>query len=359
MLMVFQRAFGLFSPFMAAIIGDARLRGKARQGPIHGVASHDALPTTESRLVPGRGKGRSLSTEQLMKDRVFVQIPAYRDRELLVTIEDLMRTAAEPRRLRVAVAWQYDQAEEKIEAALRRWSNVELTKIPASQSRGCNWARGLLQQDWDGEKYTLFLDSHHRFVPGWDEQVIDLYEDRKRQGSAKPIITGYLPPYDPSNDPAGRTWSLFKIHVLEREQGMLFRLTGHALPNWKTLAEPVPAHFASLHFLFADGSFNREIAFDPSIYFFADEVAIAVRAFTFGYDLFHPHRILGWHLYDRATRTTHWSDHPGWRAQNEASCHRLRELYSGKLYGKHGLGRARKLSDYEDFVGIKLIGSEG
>jgi UDP-N-acetylglucosamine (GlcNAc):hydroxyproline polypeptide GlcNAc-transferase len=290
-----------------------------------------------------------------MKQRVYVQIPAYRDSELLVTVKDLMRTAEEPQRLRVGIAWQYAEEEEKVEASLRRWTNVELKKIPAVQSQGCNWARSLLQQNWDGEKYTLFLDSHHRFVPGWDEQVIRIYEERKAKGFDKPIITGYLPPYDPSNDPAGRIRSLFKIHMLERHQGMLFRLTGHELPQWSKLAEPVPAHFASLHFLFTDGSFNREIAFDPSIYFFADEVAIALRAYTFGYDLFHPHRILGWHLYDRTTRATHWSDHLGWKKQNEASCRRLRELFSGALYGKHGLGRARKLSDYEEFVGMKLI----
>ena len=68
----------------------------------------------------------------------------------------------------------------------------------------------------------------------------------------------------------------------------------------------VPARFVSLHFLFTEGSFNQEIPFDPAIYFFADEIAIALRAYTLGYDLFHPHRILGWHLYDRTTRATHW-----------------------------------------------------
>src|SRR5690349_20509893 len=46
---------------------------------------------------------------------------------------------------------------------------------------------------------------------------------------------------------------------------------------------------------------------DPSIYFFVDEIAISLRAYTLGYDLFHPHRILGRHLYNRSTRVTHWS----------------------------------------------------
>jgi hypothetical protein len=296
---------------------------------------------------------------QPMKDRVFVQIPAYRDSELLATLEDLMRTAERPQRLRVAVAWQYGEGEVGHEVALRRWDNVELKKIPAARSQGCNWARSLLQQDWDGEEYTLFLDSHHRFAPGWDEQVVRLYQECKARGVPKPILTGYLPPYDPANDPAGRTHSIFKMHVLGRHQGMLFRLTGHEISRWKALVEPVPAQFASLHFLFAAGTFNREVPFDPSVYFFADEVAIALRAFTSGYDLFHPHRVLGWHLYDRLTRTTHWADHPGWRRQNEASCRRLRELFSGTLGGRYGLGEARRLVDYEAFVGMKLIDGGG
>ena len=136
---------------------------------------------------------------------------------------------------------------------------------------------------------------------------------------------------------------------------MLFRLVGHEIPNWKQLTSPVPAHFASLHFLFADGTFNRELAFDPSIYFFADEVAIALRAFTRGYDLFHPHRILGWHLYDRATRITHWEDHADWHEQEEVSCQTLYELYDNRLVGKYGVGVVRTIADYERFIGMRLI----
>jgi hypothetical protein len=136
---------------------------------------------------------------------------------------------------------------------------------------------------------------------------------------------------------------------------MLFRLVGHEIPNWRQLTRPVPAHFASLHFLLADGAFNRELAFDPSIYFFADEVAIALRAFTRGYDLFHPHRILGWHLYDRTTRVTHWEDHANWREQEEASCQCLYELYDNRLPGKYGVGAVRSIADYERFIGMPLI----
>jgi hypothetical protein len=111
-----------------------------------------------------------------------------------------------------------------------------------------------------------------------------------------------------------------------------------------------------LHFLFTEGIFNEEIEMDPSIYFFADEIAISLRAFTHGYDLFHPHRISGWHLYNRtATRIPHWNDHPGWRQQNEFSLIQLTNLYMGNKKGRFGVGSKRTISNYEEFIGMKLI----
>jgi hypothetical protein len=182
-----------------------------------------------------------------------------------------------------------------------------------------------------------------------------MFQELRHAGISKPILTAYLPSYDPSSDPQGRREGLFRIRLRERYEGMLFRLVGDEIPGWRHLTQPVPAHFASLHFLFAEGSFNREIGFDPSIYFFADEVAIALRAYTSGYDLFHPHRLFGWHLYDRSTRTPHWSDHVHWRQQQELSLARLRQLYTNRLSGRYGTGQVRPVSDYEKLIGMRLI----
>jgi hypothetical protein len=120
------------------------------------------------------------------------------------------------------------------------------------------------------------------------------------------------------------------------------------------LKSPISAHFTSLHFLFTEGSFNEAIPFDSSIYFFADEVAVALRAYTSGYDLFHPHCTLGWHLYERATRVPHWTDHTNWCAQNRESIQSLRALYRGALQGKYGVGRVRSIADYEAYIGAPL-----
>ena len=290
-----------------------------------------------------------------MNDKIYIQIPAYRDNQLQSTLYDLVDKAKHKAQLRIGVAWQHE-GDEILDTAFVKKHKIELLDIPAKKSRGCNWARALLQERWMGEKYTLFLDSHHRFVPEWDAITVEMYERLKSEGVQKPIVTAYLPVYEPENDPEARRQTPLHIQFYKREQGLLFRLNGYEISGWQALTAPISAHFVSLHFLFTAGTFNDEVEFDPSIYFFADEVAIALRAFTLGYDLFHPHRILGWHLYDRvATRIPHWKDHPEWRRQLEFSYAELTDLFRGHKKGRFGVGLERTIGKYEAHIGMPLI----
>jgi hypothetical protein len=287
--------------------------------------------------------------------RIYVQIPAYRDLELLPTVADLLRTAARPECLVVGIAWQYGPDESGLDKALRRLGPVNLLAIPAAESRGCNWARAQLQQRWSGEEYTLFLDSHHRFAPGWDDTLVDMQRRLRERGVDRPVLTGYLPPYDPVHDPAGRVQAIYRMDLADRRDGLMFRLTGHAIRDWSRLTRPVPTGFVSLHLLFAEGAFNEVVRMDPEIYFFADEIAVGLRAFTHGYDLFHPHVVLGWHLYDRRTRTTHWADHADGHRRSARSLDRLRALYGGADLGPLGVGGRRTRRAYERQVGRRLL----
>lgn len=290
-----------------------------------------------------------------MRPRIFVQIPAYRDPELLPTLQNLIETAEDPQGLRIAVVWQHGDAEAALEPELRRLPQVELLPVPARYSAGCNWARAQAQSLWDGEAYTLFLDSHHRFAPGWDACLIDWHQELRRAGIARPIISGYLPDYAPQDDPDGRLDAVLDLEVHERAQGLIYRLIGHPVDASHDLNQPFTGRFTSLHLLFAAGSFNEDIPFDPAIYFFADEVAIALRAYTHGYDLFQPHRVIGWHLWDRSTRGAHWHDHADWTARHAISLSRLRALYGGTFFGRHGAGTRRSVADYAAHIGTPLI----
>jgi hypothetical protein len=140
-------------------------------------------------------------------------------------------------------------------------------------------------------------------------------------------------------------------------EGAVFFLP-ETIPNWELLDTPVPARFYSAHFCFTLGSFAKEVQHNPDFYFHGEEISITVRAFTKGYDLFHPHRVVIWHEYTREGRTKQWDDDKEWYKKNENA-----HLLNRKLFGmdgldqeghegKYGLGDVRTLRDYEEYAGL-------
>jgi len=93
------------------------------------------------------------------------------------------------------------------------------------------------------------------------------------------------------------------------------------------------------------------VPFDPGLYFFGDEVATGLRAYLAGYDLFHPHRVIGWHCFERASRIAHWQDHEDWREHHQRSLDRMRRLFLDKAGGTS----ERTVADYEEHAMVSLV----
>jgi hypothetical protein len=285
--------------------------------------------------------------------RIFVQVPEYRDAELDATLHDLTQQAEHPERLRVVVLSQRAATDAPVRVPERSASAFEVVSVPAAESRGPNWARRMLQDRYDGEEYSLVIDSHLRLVGGWDTRALAML-DELGERSAKPILTAYLPSYLPGHVPdVARAPS--KIYPLRRDRGVLTRLTSHPLHAWRHLEHPITAEYLSLHFVLAPGSIVHEVPHDPEVYFFGDEVAYGFRAFAHGWDLYHPHRVLGWHAYDRATRRPHWDDHAAWGVQHEETLSRLRRLFTGDPDLAGLAGDRRSVAEYERHIMTPLV----
>jgi hypothetical protein len=269
-----------------------------------------------------------------------------------MTLRSLFGKAAHPERLRVRVLFQ-GGPKESVPADVSDRPGVEIEAVPAAASRGCNWARWRLQSEWRGERYTLLIDSHHRFVQDWDVLGLRMLEGMRRRGVAKPLLTAYLPSYDPDCDPARRIRRPFKIYPYAREGGVLTRLTSLPIRGWRTLDAPVPADFLSLHFILVDGAFNVDVPFDPVIYFFGDEVLTSLRAFSAGYEMFHPHRVVGWHAYDRSKRVPHWADHADWADRHRRSLEVMRSTYRPEQLSS----RSAAVAAYESKIHLSLVTS--
>lgn len=322
---------------------------------------------------------------------IFIQIASYRDPELIPTIKNMLENAKHPENLHIGICWQHGD-DQPIDIFLDEgfdiqsysevkgfnvinatWKEAKFSIIDVDyfSSQGACWARNFIQQLYQQEKYTLQLDSHHRFIPDWDITLIDMLEGLRSE-SEKPLLTAYVPSFDPENDPAGRVneaWGMnFDRFIPE---GAVFFIPS-TIEGWREMTKPIRARFYSAHFCFTDGIFAEEVQHDDLYFFHSEESSISARAFTHGYDLYHPHIPVVWHEYTRKNRSKIWTDHGtpekkkgriklDWVERNN-NCHKRNRILFGMDgedpkqidFGKYGFGTKRTLREYEEYAGISF-----
>jgi hypothetical protein len=288
---------------------------------------------------------------------IYIQIAAYRDPELLNTIRDCLEKASHPERLNFGIGWQHSPYEE--------WDNLDEYKNDARfhiidvdyrDAKGPCWIRHQLNKAYNKQTYTLQLDSHHRFVQGWDVGLIEMLESLRSNDCPKPLLSSYLPSFNPANDPDGRM-QIPWIMEFDRfgPEGPVHFLP-HTIDDFEERTSPVPARFISAHFIFTDGKFCKEVEYDPEYYFHGEEINLSVRAYMAGYDLFAPHRIFIWHEYIRDGKKKHWDDHGDWnRLDNHSYAHNKELLgIDGKTTSNTLKKHVRTLKQYELYAGLEF-----
>lgn len=297
--------------------------------------------------------------------KIFVSIAAYRDPELLPTLENLISNATHPNDLTICIAWQH--AEEDVWDTLEQYksdSRFKIIDIPYQEAKGVCSARHEIQKQLTNEDYYLQLDSHHRFIKSWDTILLNYINFLRAKGHEKPVLSSYLPGYFPKQDPKGRNDEVWGLNIDRFMPAGVPFLRPYTVDNWKDLKEPFPTRFLSGHFIFTIGKFVKEVPYDPNLYFHGEESSLAGRAYTNGYDLFAPHRPIIWHEYTREGKTKHWDDSTDWADRDKASYARFRKIFEmdevpcspcqRKALGVYALGTVRSLEDFEKYSGLKF-----
>jgi glycosyltransferase involved in cell wall biosynthesis len=290
--------------------------------------------------------------------KIFIQVASYRDPQLIPTIESALENAKYPENLVFGIARQY-HPDDKFDdlSKYEKDDRFRILNIFYLDAMGACWARNQIQQLYKDEEYTLQIDSHMRFEKDWDVEMIKMITDLQEKGHKKPLLTGYVSSFDPDNDPIARVREPWRM-VFDRfiPEGAVFFLP-ETIPGWQELTTPVTARFYSAHYCFTLGQFAKEVQHDPEYYFHGEEISIAARAYTWGYDLFHPHRVLIWHEYTRKGRTKQWDDDKKWVDKNNL-CHKKNRALFGMDgeesmdFGIYGFGPERTLRDYEKYSGL-------
>lgn len=295
-----------------------------------------------------------------MSDTIFIQIASYRDPELIPTITDLISKAKTPELLSFGICLQ-DTEEELIRLRGILPKKSKIIEVPWVESKGLCWARASIQSLYDGEKWTLQLDSHHRFAQHWDEQLISMWYECN---SAKAILTSYAGVYDPALDVLDTRGPYKMVADAFTSSGTILFRPYSFTEEEKSLNRPLKARFVSGHFFFTKGDHCTEYKYDPNLYFAGDEISLSIRSYTLGWDLFHPHKNIVWHEYTRQGRPKHWGDHikgvsdMAWHERDVISKKRLRKMLKEEdndsdITG-YDIGTARTHMEYEAYAGINF-----
>lgn len=278
--------------------------------------------------------------------KIFVQIAAYRDSELNKTVEDCINKCSDPARLTFGVCEQVMSDDER----LRIWYDSTIVTVHALQSKGCCWARATCNNMYQGEEYTLQIDAHMRFQQDWD---LIMEEQLLSAPSAKPIISVYPHMYWKSDDGGydfGRTAPPISIALTRFfDDGMLTiepKVHEFETELWR-------ARVLAAGFMFTYGSFIDEVPYDDELYFIGEEITMSIRAWTNGWDIFHPKicPLFHWFCRDKAPRN---------ETDNNASEHialsvaKTLAMLRGDQIERYGFGTVRSLADYEGYAGINF-----
>ncbi|MCR4720261.1 MAG: hypothetical protein K5655_00870 [Lachnospiraceae bacterium] len=303
---------------------------------------------------------------------IHVQIPSFRDPELINTIKSLRSMAADPDRIHIAVCCQGE--DESVLEWLSTVPDLKFVFFTRENAPGTCRARYECNRLLSDEDYVLHIDSHMRFAAHWDVMLID---QLRRCGDEKAILTGYCQSYNElfdepvdSNVFTDRSICMAIIETMGGYYGNAATPFLQAVHNRDTDGEPVRGAMVSAHFLFGPADIDREIPYDPYMFFVGDELPMALRYYTHGYNVYHPGICCVWHLYERNKvlpahgLTYEWSDNAegGMTLRLWIEKKRIMKLYGMETNDQNlegfCLGKERSLQDFENFAGVSFKNRE-
>ncbi|GAB3444627.1 GlcNAc-transferase family protein [Insolitispirillum peregrinum] len=292
---------------------------------------------------------------------IFVAIASYRDPDLAATMSDLFAKADAPDRLRVGVCLQWVPEDDTDCAPWPdRPAQVRVLEVHARDSQGACWARSRTQELMAGEDYYFQIDSHMRFVPGWDSLLLAMLAAAP---SPRAVLSTYPLSFEPPSTFSPPRYVRIHPKGFDTDGILLQRSTGASIEDAPKVLEPTCHLGAGL--LFAAAAMVRDVPYDPYLYFQGEEISLAVRLWSHGWDLFTPNQAVAYHDYTpRPSRPRHWEDQKDWAVLRQRAAKRVRHMLGMEQYpasaedpalrdiDRYGLGRVRSLASYEAASGI-------
>lgn len=287
---------------------------------------------------------------------IFISIASYRDDELARTVWSLYENADNPQDLVFGIVNQ--QARGRFDDFSWLGDQVRLDNVHYRESQGAGWARKRATSLYDGEDFFFQVDSHMLFAQGWDTDLIDMYNwCVKDAGTDKVILSQYVAPYEIFTDGTTNfpeddedfwdepSWTSVVYTFYGAWAGNRERMQDFSVPH--------KSHTVLGALLFSRGQIALDIPYDERISFMGEELCYAIRAYTRGYEIYAPNKMVAWHFYKRPDRPKVWGDKKlAWFDIEKFSKDTQKSVLLGEDNGVYGIGDYQRYLDYQKMIGI-------
>jgi hypothetical protein len=339
----------------------------------HKIKSQTVVKSVSNRRRLKQDQCRQLDSSET----IFVSVASYRDPECASTVFDCLEKAYCPLRVFVGVCQQnYDVDLDTLEGYTRLQEQsgsgnyrdqIRVLSMSAGDAKGPMFARARIEQElYHGEKYYLIIDSHTLFSENWDQKLITSLHLCPHD---KCVLTMYPGNYSGRKETSDLPATYLRFKQFHPDTG-LPEMEGPQCVHKSS--RPLPSLFWGGCCSFARGDLMiRDVPYDPhcDYVFQGEEISMAARLFTNGYDLYSPQEMVLFHKWARQ-RPTFWEqftgtsvEHQKRQEREQRGYKRLRFLFGLEaqdqtdpiVLGEYGLGRMRSLRDYQDYCGLDFL----
>ena len=292
--------------------------------------------------------------------KIFISVAAYRDLELPKTLRNMVAKSSGQHELVFSVVSQDIPSKHP---DLSFIDNLHYTKIKYNKAKGAGFARKLAMEYYNDEDFFYQIDSHMRFAENWDLKLLNMYNESVELANTEKIILSQFP-------------APFEVHT----DGNDYYIKGDKDfwddPSWTSVvntwtgvwagkreimndfSKPHKSHTVLAAHIFAPGYFVKEIPYDERICFMGEELCIAIRAYTRGWQIYAPNEMISWHYYKREGQAKVWSQmddslrETKWMELEAISQTVQKNVLLGKEQGIYGIGDYDKYLEYQEMIGI-------
>ena len=144
--------------------------------------------------------------KEVVEPTIRVLISSYRDPDLCLTLSDMYSKAMVPGRVFCGVVQQNDVDTDPVTSDARNvvtgsvpGRNLDVVHMSYKDAKGPTYSRAIGESLlYKGEDYVMMTDSHMRFEPGWDSELISMI--LKCPNPEKTVITQYPQGFERKTD---------------------------------------------------------------------------------------------------------------------------------------------------------------